>query len=631
MNLYRHQLVNLIKQIAFVFVIYFFCRLLFYYFNRSSFQDITFSELISLLFYGLRFDAFSIAATNSLYILLCLLPFNFYYSKIYQKTTSIVFIVTNAIAISLNFIDFAYYPFTKKRTTFEVGNLIFGGQTEFAKLVPHFLSQYWFMVLLYALFIFALIKIHRTIKKNQKFESVLVTQKRVLLYSFLFILFSSTTILAIRGGMQRSPISMIDAASYGDQKLIPIIINTPFSVIKSSELQEIQQYVVFSEDEAKKYFNPIHEADTGAFNNYNVCVIILESFSKEFTGVGKRISYTPFLDSLMSQSIVYNNAIANGKTSINGLPAIIASLPCFLEDQYLNSVYSNNTLNTLSNLLKTKGYTSVFYHGGTNGTMNFNSFAQLSGFDNYFGRTEYDNDDDYDGQWGIWDEPFLQRAATEMSNLKQPFFSTIFTLSSHHPYKVPQKYKGKFPKGNYEIIESVGYTDYALKQFFAKASQQKWFNNTLFVITPDHTAISDDAYYSNLIGQYSIPILFYKNNFSAKVEEKTVQQIDILPTILDYLNYDKPYYSFGKSMLSNSKTPVLYYNSPYYCCVQDSFFYIMKGSSFGEKYNFKKDSLLKINLCKKGKDQDLLNRCNAYRQIYANDVMKNKTHLENKN
>ena len=204
-------------------------------------------------------------------------------------------------------------------------------------------------------------------------------------------------------------------------------------------------------------------------------------------------------------------------------------------------------------------------------------------------------------------------------------------MSSHHPYKVPQKYKGKFPKGNYEIIESVGYTDYALKQFFAKASQQKWFNNTLFVFTPDHTAISDDAFYSNLIGQYSIPIIFYKSNFNAKVEEKIVQQVDILPTILDYLNYDKPYYSFGKSMLSNSNTPVLYYNSPYYCCVQDSFFYIMKGSNFGEKFNFKKDSLLKIDLSKKGKDQDLLNRCNAYRQIYANDVMKNKTHLENQN
>jgi len=279
----------------------------------------------------------------------------------------------------------------------------------------------------------------------------------------------------------------------------------------------------------------------------------LESFSKEFTGISNRKSYTPFLDSLMSQSVVYNNAISNGKTSINGIPAIIASMPCFLENHYLNSLYNSNTLQTLPNLLKDKGYNSVFFHGGTNGTINLNSFAQLAGYDAYYGRTEYNNDNDYDGQWGIWDEPFLKKTVTQMSSLKEPFFTSIFTLSSHNPYKVPAKYKGKFPKGNYEITKSVGYADYALRQFFNDARKQKWFDNTLFVITPDHTSISDDSFYSNLVGQYSIPIMIYKSGITPKVEERTVQQIDILPTVLDYLNYDKPFYSFGKSMLTDSK------------------------------------------------------------------------------
>lgn len=630
MNSYRPQLVNLLKQISFVFLLYSLCRILFYYFNRSYFQDISYSELGSTLFFGLRFDAFSIAGTNALFIIMCALPFNFYYSKWYQKTSSYIFIITNSIALSLNFIDFAYFPFTQKRTTYDLGNFIFGGQTEFTKLIPHFLSEYWLVVLLYIIIVFVLVKIHFKIKKNEKQDAIPFTLKTSVLYSGIFILVSCTTLLAIRGGIQRTPISMVDAANYSDPKFIPIVINTPFSVIKSAELQEMKPYIVFSEEQARHYYNPIHPADTGDFQNYNVCVIILESFSKEFTGLGKRISYTPFLDSLMTQSIVYNNAIANGKTSINGIPAIIASMPCFLEDQYLNSVYSSNKLNTLPNLLKDKGYTSVFYHGGTNGTMNFNSFAQLAGYDKYYGRTEYNNENDYDGQWGIWDEPFLKKTATDISSLKQPFFTSIFTLSSHNPYKVPKQYKGKFPKGNYEITESIGYADYSLKQFFIEARQQKWFNNTLFVITPDHTAISDDAFYSNILGQYSIPILFYKSGITPKVEEHVVQQIDILPTVLDYLNYDKPYYSFGKSMLRECNQPAIYYNSPYFCCVKDSFIYIMKDSIFGEKHNFKRDSALKIDIYKTGKEQDLLNLCNAYRQIYSNDVAKNKTHLDNK-
>lgn len=630
MNLYKPQLINLLKQIAFVFVLYTICRLLFYYFNRSSFQELSFSELSAILFYGLRFDAFSIAATNSLYILLCILPFKFYYSKIYQKTTSIIFIVTNAIAISLNFIDFAYFPFIQKRTTYDVGNLIFGGQTEFSKLIPHFVADFWNLVLLYILFIWAMIKIHLKIRNNEKPEFTNFSIQKSALYVFIFSMIISFTILGIRGGLQKIPIVLMDAANYSSPKFIPIVINTPFSILKSADLTELKPITTFTEDELKNYFNPIHPADTGTFKNFNVCIIILESFSKEFTGISNRKSYTPFLDSLMFKSIVYNNAISNGKTSINGIPAIIASMPCFLENQYLNSMYSNNTLQTLPNILKTKGYQSVFYHGGTNGTMNFNSFAKLAGYDTYYGRTEYNNEEDYDGQWGIWDEPFLKKTVTEISTLKQPFFTSIFTLSSHNPYKVPEKYKEKFPKGNYEITESVGYADYALKQFFIEASKQKWFYNTLFIITPDHTSTSEDPYYSNMIGQYSIPIIIYKSGITPKIEERVVQQIDILPTVLDYLNYDQPFYSLGKSMLIDSKQPVIFYNSPYFCCVQDSFFHIFNDHKITETYNFKKDSTFKLNLLNSDKTKDLQNFCNAYIQNYTNDVIKNKTHYDSK-
>ncbi len=631
MTSYKPQLINLLKQIAFVFVLYFICRWLFYYFNRSHFQHLSFGELGALSFYGLRFDAFSIASTNALYILLCALPFKFYYSSIYQKITSVIFVITNAIVLSTNFIDFAYFPFTQKRTTYDVGNFIFGGQTEFTKLLPHFLSEYWYLFVLYSLFIWVLIKIHIKIRKTETVEIIPFNLKKSVLFLLLFLLIGGTTLLGIRGGLQKIPIVLMDAANYTKPEYIPIVINTPFSILKSADLTELKPLNTFTEEELKMHYSPIHLADTGKFNANNVCVIIMESFSKEYTGISNRKSYTPFLDSLMSQSIVYKNAISNGKTSINGIPSIIASIPCFLENQYLNSMYSNNTLQTLPNLLKAKGYSSVFFHGGTNGTMNFNSFAQLAGYDSYYGRSEYNNDTDYDGQWGIWDEPFLKKTVVEMSSLKQPFFSSIFTLSSHNPYKVPEKYQGKFPKGNYEINEAIGYTDYALKQFFNDARQQKWFDNTLFIITPDHTSTSEDPFYSNSIGQYSIPILFYKKNMVPKFVKQTVQQIDILPTVLDYLNYDQPFYAFGKSMLTDSKQPAIFYSNSNFYCVQDSFMYILVQDHFTEKYNFKKDSLLTTNLMKEAGDKELLNFCKAYIQTYTNDVIRNKTYYDSKN
>ncbi len=622
---YKPILKNLAKQILFIFVLYALCRFLFYIINRTYFADIPASELISLFFYGLRFDVFSIASLNALYLLMSLLPFKFYYSKPYQKTLTVIFIVFNTFGLLLNFIDFAYFPYIQKRTTYDVVNMVFGGQSDILTLIPQFLMEFWYLVILFFVFVWALVKMHNRIKKQDQPIEVNVSFKLVISYFLIFAAVVSSTVIAIRGGLQRIPIVFLDAAIYTSPKYIPILINTPFSILKSAELTEIKPVKYFEDKTLKSIYSPIHEPDTGKFNQFNVCVIALESFSKEFTGISNRKSFTPFLDSLMKQSITFTNGISNGKTSINGIPAIMASMPCFMDNHYLNSIYSNNMIQTLPNLLKTKGYYSVFYHGGTNGTMNFDSFSKLAGYDEYYGRTEYNDEKDYDGQWGIWDEPFLKKTVQEMSKLKQPFVTSIFTLSSHNPYKIPSRLEGKFDKGTMEIHQCIGYTDYALRRFFYDAQKQPWFSNTLFVLCPDHTSISNDPFYSNMIGQFSIPIVFYKKGITPKMETKTVQQIDIMPTVLNYLNYDQPYYSLGNDMFSEKKQPCLYYNSPSFYCVDDSLFYVMNHYDFVESYNYKSDSLLQKNTINTHTNKSLLDFCRAYIQTYNYDVINNKT------
>lgn len=624
---FRPQVVNLLKQLLLVFVMYTLCRLLFYGFNKSYFNELSFVELSAILFYGLRFDAFSISAFNALYILLCLLPFKFYYHKTYQKATSLIFIITNTLGLLLNFIDFAYFPFTQKRTTFEVVNFIFGGESEFAKLLPHFLMGYWYIVVLFFGFIYGFIKLHYHIRKSEELISISFTFQKLIGQVLTFVSLAGITVIGLRGGLQRIPIVFLDAVNYTKPNYIPLLINTSFSILKSAELTELSPLALMNEEEVSKVYTPIHLPDTGKFQKLNVCVILLESFSKEYTGISNRTSYTPFLDSLMNVSVLYTNAISNSKTSINGIPAVIASMPCFLENNYLNSVYSNNSLQTLPNLLKPKGYYSVFYHGGTNGTMNFNSFTKLAGYDEYYGRTEYNNDADYDGQWGIWDEPFLQRTVKEMSQLKQPFFTSIFTLSSHNPYLVPNIYKNKFPKGTLEIHQSIGYADYALKQFFNNAQKQSWFANTLFILTADHTSLSDDRFYANNYGQYTIPIMLYKKGINAIKDNRTFQQIDILPTVLDYLNYDQTYYSLGNSGLNNHHQPALYYVSPNLYCAKDSMVYVITKNKFVEAYNIKNDSVMDKNILNKIDYSNIQSWYNAYMQTYTNDLINNKTHF----
>ena len=167
MHSHRQIILNVLKQLLSVYLLYTICRILFILFNNPYFQNINIEDLFKLLFYGLRFDTFSITATNSLYILLAILPFHFYYSKKYQVILKSVFLIPNAFFIMLNFIDIAYFPYTQKRSTVEIFNLMFGKQIDLIKLIPHFILDYWYLLLIYFVFLWALLKSYEIINTRQ--------------------------------------------------------------------------------------------------------------------------------------------------------------------------------------------------------------------------------------------------------------------------------------------------------------------------------------------------------------------------------------------------------------------------------------------------------------------------------
>ena len=126
---------------------------------------------------------------------------------------------------------------------------------------------------------------------------------------------------------------------------------------------------------------------------------------------------------------------------------------------------------------------------------------------------EYGTRKDFDGLWGIWDHKFLDFYAEGLNKMQQPFVSSIFTITSHHPYKVPKDYRQQFSKkeGEHPMYSCVQYTDYSLKLFFDKVKKSSWYNNTLFVITADHTNYSKLKKYKNSMGIFRVPIIIDKN------------------------------------------------------------------------------------------------------------------------
>ena len=213
-----------------------------------------------------------------------------------------------------------------------------------------------------------------------------------------------------------------------------------------------------------------------------------------------------------------------------------------------------NDFTGLAGLLGKEGYETAFFHGAQNGSMGFQAFARKTGFQKYYGRTEYEaakGTDDFDGTWAIWDEPFLQYYAEEMSRMKEPFMTAVFTASSHHPFEIPEKYKTVFPEGPLEIHKCIRYTDMAIGKFFETARRQKWFENTIFVLTSDHTNMSDHKEYQTDLGGFCSPIIIYDpQKPEGEIQDKIAQQIDIMPTVLGLLGYQKPYLAFGIDVLN---------------------------------------------------------------------------------
>lgn len=324
---------------------------------------------------------------------------------------------------------------------------------------------------------------------------------------------------------------------------------------------------------------------------------------------------------------------ANGKRSIEGIPAILASLPTLMNFDYITSIYSGNKINSISGLLKEKGYSSAFYHGGTNGTMSFDAFVKIAGFEKYYGRTEYNNENDFDGKWGIFDEEFFQFAAENINQTQQPFFATIFSLSSHHPYSIPEKYKNKFCKGNLEIHESIMYADYALKQFFKTASAMPWFKNTLFVFTADHTSETYYPQYQTNAGNYAIPIIFYKpgSNLTG-IQTDIAQQTDIMPTILNYLNFEKNFIAFGTNLLDTTSYHFsISYLNGIYQLIKDNYVLQFDGNKSTALYNLKTDSLLHDNLINSEETikTELENFTKAIIQQYNSRLINNELIIQN--
>ena len=557
-----------ICNLLMAYAVYFLARVAFLVVNYSFFgENLTWSHLLEMMGGGLVFDTSAILVTNIPYIVLMLLPFH-KETNAYNKICRWVFVIINGLALALNLIDAVYFRYTMRRTT----TTVFQEFSNESNLFRIFFTEAFhniILIMLFGLVAYAVYRYYVQPRLPQKGDNWWHLQWAKLLS---LIALAPFVVAGIRGGFSTAvrPITISNANQYTDRPTeAALVLNTPFSLYRTIGKAVFVVPNYYDDKTLETIYSPVHQPlisqRSSLTSKKNVVVLIVESFGREYIGALNRTlddsryrGYTPFVDSLIAHSVTFKYSYSNGRKSIDGMPSILSGIPMFVEPFFLTPA-SLNHVSGIASLLAPEGYHTAFFHGAQRGSMGFQAFARATGFQQYYGREDFesdkrfDGDDTFDGTWAIWDEPFLQYFATKMSEMHEPFMTAVFTASSHHPFVIPEKYRERFPEEGIVMHKCIRYTDMSLSRFFQTASRQPWFNNTIFVLTNDHPNMSDHLEYQTDLGSFSSPIIIYEpgnDQRTPEMQDKIAQQTDILPTLMGMLGYQKPYVAFGIDLLN---------------------------------------------------------------------------------
>lgn len=622
-------LFSLVANVVLAYLVYFVARVAYLLENYSFFKEgLNFGHLTRMFRGGLMFDTTALVYSNALYILLMLFPLWLKETDAYHRFCRWLFVVVNAIGLFLNLCDAVYFPFTLRRTTTSVFRE-FDNENNLGSIFTTEVVNHWYFVLLFIVVTWGMYKLYRMPKSNA--SDFNTPQKK---WQFAGINFLSLALAAVicvggaRGGLQSGvrPITISNANEYVKRPIeCALVLNTPFALMRTIGKSIFKVPATFASlDASAKFFNPIHtpNAEVKA-NKKNVVILIVESFGREYIGAyntqlegGRYKGYTPNVDKLIKESTVFEYSYANGHKSIDGMPSSLCGIPMFIEPFILTPASMNDYTGIPGHLSKW-GYQTAFFHGANRGSMGFLAFANKIGFQKYYGRQDYAQDKrfggdaDFDGNWGIWDEPFLQYYCAKMGEMKQPFMTALFTVSSHHPFVVPDKYKDQFKGGQLPIHKCIRYTDMAIGRFFESARKQPWFKNTIFILVSDHTNQSNHQQYKTDIGEFSAPFILYDPSGEIKPEKRAgiAQQTDIMPTVFGILGYNKPYLSFGCDLLNTppQQTYALNYINGVYQYTKKSYTMQFDGNRVTGIYSLK-DLLMQHNLVGKVPEQAQMER-----------------------
>ncbi|MFD0713927.1 LTA synthase family protein [Paenibacillus sp. GCM10027626] len=293
----------------------------------------------------------------------------------------------------------------------------------------------------------------------------------------------------------------------------------------------------------------------GAYKGSNVVALQLEAF-QSFV-IGRQIGgqyVTPNINKLIDESVYFErfyHQTAQGRTSDADLAANISLQPLPAGSVFFR--YAQNHYDSLPAILKSAGYTASVYHAYEGGFWNRNNMYRTMQYDAFYTKKDYRIDEPLG--WSVGDRSFF-RQSVELMPANAPFYAFLISLTSHHPYTLPQMeqqldvggLKGTM-LGDY--LQAVHYVDAAVGEMIDQLKEAKLWDNTIFLLYGDHdNSILDWELYEQWLGKplseleriqqlQQVPLVVHlPDGKHAGRHTEASGQLDIAPTLLHLLGID---------------------------------------------------------------------------------------------
>ena len=520
-------------------------------------RNIPLSQKFAAYYHALRLDL----STTAYLTIIPLLVYTFWYFTNREKVNfnwtthyNVVLIVLFSIISVINFNIYREWGSKVNSRAIEFAILTPGESLASSASSPIFLTLLVLSVLLAVGFYLNFVLIKRQII----FATTPIGLKFIIIIAVLIGNF-----LLIRGGAGKAPNTQSMAYFSNHQILNHAALNTEWNLMSSilaSNKSKKNLYQYFDQTEADSNVSNLFkvEKDTTVSilktSKPNVVIFILESFTADLIkSLDGENGITPNLDSLAKKGILFSQIYATGNRTDKGLIGSLTGFPTLAVGSIVKWPEKMQKIPAISQKLHENGYHTSFYYGGKSEFDNYKAFVLGHQYKKLIDRKSFDEKDA--SAWGAYDGPVFNRQLKDVAKTKQPFFSTILTLTNHEPYELPVKHKFGNADNSQKFKSTAFYTDSCIGSYLNEARKQAWYKNTLFVFIADHGhPLPKNKYEIYEPQRYHIPLIFYgdviKEEFRGKVYDKTGSQNDLSATLLSQLNINAKDFKWSKNLLN---------------------------------------------------------------------------------